>query len=150
MWFSLVYRIVSRELAASVRKSFWWLSSTVIFYKMPYTSPVGCTKGSHLDIYFCECVVVCLEMMCVKVVEKAHEEKTGKLAAEIDGWVESDTEASRWEQFLFSYLPTKPKNLSVQWIYIKPYDSLLHRSAHTVVWKRMKTNENLSIPRISL
>lgn len=49
-------------------------------------------------------------MMCVKVVEKAHEEKTGKLAAEIDGW----------EQFLFSYLPTKPKNLSVQWIYIKP------------------------------
>lgn len=49
-------------------------------------------------------------MMCVKVVEKAHEEKTEKL----DGWVESDTEASRWEQFLFSYLPTKPKNLSVQ------------------------------------
>lgn len=71
---------------------------------MPYTSPVGCTKGSHLDIYFYECVVVCLEMMCVKVVEKAHEEKTGKLAAEIDGW----------EQFLFSYQPTKPKNLSVQ------------------------------------
>lgn len=79
-------------------------------------------------------------MMCVKVVEKAHEEETGKLAAEIDGW----------EQFLFSYQPTKPKNLSVQWIYIKPYNSLLHRSAHTVVWKRMKTNENLSIPHISL
>lgn len=81
---------------------------------MPYMSPVGCTKVSHLGIYFCECVVVCLEMMCVKVEEKAHADKTEKLAAEVDGWVESDTEASRWEQFLFSYLPTKPKNLSVQ------------------------------------
>lgn len=67
---------------------------------MPYTSPVGCTKESHLDIYFCECVVVCLEMMCVKMVEKAHAEKTERLAAEIDGWVELDTEVGwlwlRW------------------------------------------------------